>query len=68
MTVLIKSYESGRHHIEMVTETRDGDPVYITRLTWTDDGVHLYPIKESTTGNRKNAMATYRRYIKDLTR
>lgn len=69
MTVTLKSYKQGEYYVELATEERYGNQVYIASMARTyNNGISYKTVKENATGKRENAMATYRRYIKELTR
>ena len=67
-TFELKYKEIGGYYVELETEIRYGRQVYRAAMHKTYDGGCTYrTIKESTTPKKQNAMATYRRYVKQAT-
>ena len=67
MTVTIKSNTNDNYHVSLEMENRYGNDVYIVQVCpCIDDSICGYPEKEMiySIADKKNAYATYNRYMK----
>ena len=63
----LKTYEKGNCFVELETEITDAREVFIVSMWETYDGGNTYKsVRRSETATRRNALATYRRYVQKV--
>lgn len=63
----LKTYENGNYFVELETEITEAREVFIVSMWATYDGGNTYKaVRRSETATRRNALATYRRYVQKV--